>query len=447
MSDINISHRYAPLFDIPLAWDMAKKNPDDKYWNDLAKVSIVIVTGGRFSVKSFAVSMTQVVWCSDYGYNILSTRYTNSSLEDSVIPEIQEKVELLDKEDDFHIVKNRAIHEPNGRKIVFKGLKASSKNQSANLKSLKDFSAWWVEEAEEHQNYDEWEKAYLSVRDVNRQVISGLVLNPASKEHWVHKKFFEDRGVPGGFNGIKDEVLYIHTTYKDCPKEFIPENIRQHFERGEQAYLKWKETPVKERDQLPSKIRSKAKWYEHVVLGGWLNKAEGVIFENWTYGDFPKDVDYGFGLDFGFSVDPDALTRVHIDKKHKKIYLKEELYRNGLGTEQLAYRLKNICEKKEIVADNAEQRLISDLKLKGLNIKPCKKGSGSIVEGIKIMQDYELIVDPDSTNIAKELNNYVCDDKKSEKPIDAYNHLLDGIRYYVTKNTKAYNLTPPIIRR
>jgi hypothetical protein len=29
-------------------------------------------------------------------------------------------------------------------------------------------------------------------------------------------------------------------------------------------------------------------------------------------------------MDFGFSIDPDSLTEVAIDKKHKKIYLKEE---------------------------------------------------------------------------------------------------------------------------
>lgn len=438
-SHIKISLKYRPLFDLPRAWEVSKRKPESKYWDDLAKVSIVVMTGGRFSVKSFAVSLVQSVWCADYGYNVLSTRYTNASMADSVIPEITEKIELLNKGNDFEVKNNRCLYTPTNAKIVFKGLKASSKNQSANLKSLKDFSAWFVEEAEEHESYEEWERAYLSIRDVKRQVVSGLVLNPATKEHWVHKKFFEERGVPDGFNGVKDEILYIHTTYKDCPTEFIPTNVRTHFERGEEAYKKWKETMPKLRDFLPDKIRAKAKWYGHIVLGGWLSRAEGVIYENWSYGEFPADIDnVGFGLDFGFSVDPDALTRVHIDKKHRKIYLKEEIYENGLNTNTLESRLKEICGNKEIIADNAEQRLISDLSVSGLNITPCVKGSGSIVEGIRIMQDYELIVDPGCKNLPKELNNYVWDNKKSEKPIDAYNHALDGIRYYVSYNTQVH---------
>ena len=45
------------------------------------------------------------------------------------------------------------------------------------------------------------------------------------------------------------------------------------------------------------------------------------------------------------------------------------------------------------------------------------------------MQDYQLIIDNESTNLIKELNNYVWHDKKSETPIDDYNHLLDAFGY------------------
>lgn len=80
-------------------------------------------------------------------------------------------------------------------------------------------------------------------------------------------------------------------------------------------------------------------------------------------------------------------------------------------------------------SDSAESRLIADLKHKGLNIKAVKKGT--IESGIIRMQDYELIVDPDSTNIAKEFNNYIYSDKKSNLYVDDYNHAIDGIRYIV----------------
>ena len=80
-------------------------------------------------------------------------------------------------------------------------------------------------------------------------------------------------------------------------------------------------------------------------------------------------------MDFGFSVDPDTITEVAIDKSKRKIYVKEHLYKNGLGTTELAQIIINKVGKKLIIADSSEPRLISDLKFKGVNIKAVKKGT------------------------------------------------------------------------
>ena len=45
------------------------------------------------------------------------------------------------------------------------------------------------------------------------------------------------------------------------------------------------------------------------------------------------------------------------------------------------------------------------------------------------MQDYEIIVTPESHNIKKELNNYAWHDRKSNTPQDKHNHSIDAIRY------------------
>ena len=172
------------------------------------------------------------------------------------------------------------------------------------------------------------------------------------------------------------------------------------------------------------------KKYTHKILGGWLDKAEGVVFENWSIGEFnPDNLQTSCGMDFGFSIDPDSLTEVAIDKKHKKIYLKEHIYRNGIKSHELAQIVLDKVGQTLIIADSAEPRLIADLKHLGVNIKPVKKGT--IESGITRMQDYHLVVTPESTNIAKELNNYIYSDKSSKLYVDNYNHAIDGIRYNV----------------
>ena len=121
-------------------------------------------------------------------------------------------------------------------------------------------------------------------------------------------------------------------------------------------------------------------------------------------------------MDFGFSVDPDSLVEVAIDKKKKKMYLKEHIYKNGLKSHELAEIVLDKVGNKLIIGDSAEPRLIEDLKHLGVNIKPVKKGT--IESGITRMQDYELVVCPKSTKIAK-------------RYVDAYNHSIDAIRYNV----------------
>jgi len=137
-----------------------------------------------------------------------------------------------------------------------------------------------------------------------------------------------------------------------------------------------------------------------------------------------------FGLDFGFSIDPDALNEIAIDQSKKIIYVKNHIYKNGLKLDDLARLISTSTGKKLVIADSAEPRLIADLKAKGINIVPIKKGT--IESGITIMLDYKFIVDPSSTSIGKEFNNYTYLDKGSKMYIDDWNHNIDSIRYNVT---------------
>jgi phage terminase large subunit len=120
-----------------------------------------------------------------------------------------------------------------------------------------------------------------------------------------------------------------------------------------------------------------------------------------------------------------------IDKQNKKIYLKECFYLPRLTTSEIAKLNKQYAEENLIVADSAEPRLITELKAH-CNIVPSIKGQGSITYGISLLQDYDLIIDPNSINLIKELNNYSWLEKKSRTPQDAFNHLLDAIRYAVS---------------
>ena len=387
-----------------------------KAWDLLgSKSRYFVVTGGRGSGKSFEVGRFITLLSFEQGHKILFTRQTMTSAHLSIIPEFKEKIELLKLEDLFSISKSEIKNKNSNSEIFFKGLKTSSGDQTANLKSLQGVTTWVLDEAEELVDESTFDKINLSIRSNDKQNRIILILNPATKEHWIYRKFFEQEGIKEGFNGTKGNTTYIHTTYEDNIK-----NLGVSF--------------LQEVEKI--KIHNPDK-YNHVILGGWLEKAEGVVFTNWEFGAFnPNYLQTSFGMDFGFSIDPDALAEVAIDVKNKLLYVKEHIYQRGLKTHELSKMLLEKTKGGLIIADSAEPRLIDDLRFQKINIQAVKKGT--IESGIVRMQDFKIIVEPNSTNIAKELNNYCYLNKGSKLYVDNWNHIIDAIRYNVI-----YNLDNP----
>jgi len=168
-------------------------------------------------------------------------------------------------------------------------------------------------------------------------------------------------------------------------------------------------------------------WWKVYGLGQ-LGKLEGCIFPNWHFGAFDTSLPAGYGLDFGFNA-PDALVKIAVHEKAKRIYWDERIYKEGNSASELEQLLALHCTRNDrIIADCADARMIKTLGRR-FNIKPTNKAKWTVPEALKMMQDYEFIVTETSPNLAKELNNYIWSDKKAGIPIDAFNHLIDAGRY------------------
>lgn len=400
---IELVDKYRPLF-----------QDDSRYF---------VITGGRSSGKSFSVAAFIAMLTFEEDHTILFSRNTMSAAEISIIPEFIEKLELMGVKHLFKTKADEVINKVTNSKIIFRGLTSNNKDNTANLKSLNGVTTWIIEEAEELMDETRFETVDDSLRVKGKQLRTILLLNPKSKEHWIYKRFFLNAGVIPGSNTNKNLVTYIHTTYRDNK-----ENV------NEQSVMMW--------DELEK--TNKAKW-DHKFGGAWLDIAEGVIFQ-YSLGEFDLNLVPVYGQDFGFSIDPTTLVKVGIDKKNKKIYIEECFGKPNMTTSQISELDKQYAGNALIVADSAEPRLITEVKSAGVNIKAVTKRPGSIVTGIGLMQDYELIITPDSSNIIAEFNNYVWHDRKSNTPVDMFNHYIDAVRYVVMEmigrpigNTKVFN--------
>ena len=370
-----------------------------------------LLTGGRGSGKSFAVALNTLVLSFDNKcqHKILFTRYTLRSASISIIPEFKEKIELMEWDSLFHITNNEITNLETGSKILFRGIKTSSGDQTANLKSLQGITTWIIDEAEEMVDEDVFDKIDFSVRQKGAKNRVVMVMNPSTKEHWIYQRFYENAGVQAGYSGIKGETSYCHSTYLD------------NIEHLSESYI----NRIKEmKERRPQR-------YKHTIEGAWLEKAEGVIFSNWSLGEFKEIGKPVFGQDYGFSNDPSTLVKTSIDKENKIIYVKLCFYKTQLTTSALSLLNKEFAQNNLIVGDSAEPRLITELS-RDCNVVPAIKGQGSITFGISLLQDYDLVITEDSTDLIKELNNYCWLEKKSQTPVDNFNHAIDALRYAVS---------------
>jgi phage terminase large subunit len=368
-----------------------------------------ICTGGRGSGKSFAINTLLTLLTYEQGHKILFTRYTLRAASISIIPEFIEKLELQKIEQDFHITKDEIINKQTGSKILFRGIKTSSGDQTANLKSLQGVTTWVLDEAEELTDESIFDKIDLSIRQKDKDNRVILILNPTTKENFIYQRFFEARGVEAGSNIIKDDTTYIHTTYLD------------NIENLSESYIK----------QIEQMKKRRPNRYKHTILGSWLDKAEGVIYNNWSIGEFKQVGKIVFGQDYGFSNDPSTLIKTSIDKDNKIIYVQQCFYQTKLTTSEIAVLNKKYAGDNLIVGDSAEPRLINELSRHN-KVVPAIKGQGSITYGISLLQDYDLVITEDSVELIKELNNYCWLEKKSQTPCDNWNHCLDALRYAVS---------------
>ncbi len=374
-----------------------------------------LITGGRGSAKSFTVGLWACnMLLANKDWKMLYTRYTLSSANISVIPEFREKIDLLGVGDEFQMTNALISHKVTKSEIIFSGIKTSSGNQTAKLKSIPKLNVFIVDEAEEFVSEKDFDTIDESIRMPDTPNIVILVMNPQDVEHWIWKRWFEKSHCMETIDGqmipisIHPDITHIHTTYLDNYMNLSKDYI----------------------DKVNKVKELNIDAYAHRFLGKWLDKKQGVIFDNWIEGEFDVSLPFGYGLDFGFYPDPLALVKVAVDKGARKIYVQEIIYKQSLSYEAVIEQMKHFVEPNAmVVADTSEPRLIEALQINGLNVHKAEKGAGSIVEGIKKILDYTIVVTPESYNLKHELRNYIWNDRKSSTPLDAENHCCDSLRY------------------
>lgn len=177
-------------------------------------------------------------------------------------------------------------------------------------------------------------------------------------------------------------------------------------------------------------------FYNVYTLGNW-GVLGNVIFKNWRVEDLsqriPQFDKIYCGCDFGFSNDPNALIKAHLDKARKKIYVYEEWYQAGMTDDELLRVCKDFVGNQYLMCDSAEPKTIDFLAMNNVKAVGAIKGADSINRGIRWLQGYEIIIDVRCQNFKNEMEQYHWQEDKygnaMARPVDDRNHLIDALRY------------------
>lgn len=358
-------------------------------------------------------------------HNILFSRYTMTSAGISVIPEFMEKIEKDGTEDYFHATKTDVVNNLTGARVMFRGIKTSSGNQTAKLKSIHGITTFVCDEAEEWQSEDDFNTIMLSIRQKGIQNRVIIIMNPTDKNHFVYDKYIKDTHRIEYFDGVPVQisthpnVLHIHTTYLDNIANLSDEFVKEAQFNKE----------------------NKPKVYAHTFMGRWTDEVEGRVFNNYEYCDeFPEGAKHlGIGLDFGYSSAPTAIVRCGL--VGNDLYIDELCYKTHMLSSDIIKELQPYSYNNgygnalPVIADSADPRLIQEIANGGILIYPVNKSVCSINAGIDKMQTFDHIyITRRSRNAKMEYDNYTWDKDKDGNyinvPIDAYNHIIDATRYY-----------------
>lgn len=376
-----------------------------------------LISGGRGSGKSTQVAAYFLIkLLGDEFFRGVVSRFSAKSVKFSIYQDIIDLATDWGILSSLQLAGEEIVNPENENKIITHSFRISDNTQIAKSKGLARATHLIIDEAQELPSEEEYIKVIDSFRTkgVERKIF--IVFNPTSKRHWIHKRFYID-GRPNP--KWEEDHEWIHTTYLDNINNLDPKKI-----------LEWERARVTDPD-----------YYNHHILGQWRAAWEGVIFDRFSTDPTDWTSEPAYGLDWGFASDPTAVIEVQI--RGRDLKLKEILYTTGLTNREISQHLlnKGISQRASIIADSAEPKSISEMKSLGWsNLQGAKKGPGSVISGIKLIKDYNLFVDPGSTNLIRELETYRWKEG-TEIPIDSDNHLIDALRYVLSSTGKGkYNI-------
>lgn len=357
--------------------------------------------GGRGSGKShfFAEDVVERM-IIDPSHCVVCIREIQKSLKFSAKKLVEDKIREFNASHLFDINLTEIRRIGGTGVMIFQGMQDHTAD---SIKSLEGFNTAWVEEAQSISARS-LELLLPTIRAEGSEILFSW--NPTNKTDPIEKLFKDE----------DEHSICLHINYTQ--NKLLPQTLKDEAERH---------------------LRNSPETFNHVWLGEYKKQSDALVFKGkYRVAELDTtgwDRKY-FGMDFGFSQDPNAAVRVWVNERI--IYIDREQY--GIETEInelhfLINQLDDRIKQSVIRCDSARPETISYLVNNGFPMaQAVKKWSGSVEDGIAFMRSFDIVIHPSCKNVIEEFSKYSYKVDKMSGDItsiiiDAWNHGIDAIRY------------------
>ena len=388
------------------------------------------IYGGRGGSRTWSVARYLLTRAIGRSLRILCTREVQNTIKDSVYRILSDQIGILELSQHFN-VRADTISGRSGSEFIFKGLRQNI----GEIKSTEGIDICWVEEAAKVST-NSWDVLIPTIRKDDSEIL--ITFNPDGEVDPVYQRFVKNP--PPGY-------ISRMVNWRDNP--FFPEVLRREMEYCKKVdYDK----------------------YLHIWEGQCKGYSEDCIFKGKVLveefetpvGEDPtvSIVQFYFGADFGFSVDPSVLVRMFI--KDRTLYIDHEAYGHGVEIDDLHQFFSTVpgSDKWKIIADSERPDTISFLsqphvgrdgvEYPGYNIVGAEKGKGSVEDGIQFLRGFEkIVIHPRCKGSKDNFENYRwrrdrITDEILPIPKEGSDHAPDATRYamepYIKKQVTIFDI-------
>lgn len=373
----------------------------------------LVLCGGRGSGKSEFAARKLFYRCLTEGsHRFLVLRKVRASCKDSVIRVLQtvlaeNGIGYEWNKTDRVIAFTPPLCSPS--EILFNGMDDPEK-----IKSIKGITGVWIEEATEFTLQD-FIAIDLILREAGPEYLQIIMsFNPdEAQAPWLKERFF-NLDVPP-YTNDPDSLVDVSTVEHNPIKHIREEYLKRLDLIGDETL-------------------------KQIYRFGIWAVAKGRIY-SWDVRPIPEDIVFDevwYGGDFGFSVDPAAVVRIH--RKANEYWLQEVLYQTGMTNSDIASAMKSMMPNDHFLTvwDSAETKSIEELRRLGLYVVGADKGPDSVKAGIDFLKSQIIHITPDSPHLIKESSTYKWreDGRGNPLPIPVKfdDHALDAARYGIVYN-------------